>query len=279
MAVRRIESIFHPSDFSQSSEIAFAHALKIALVSRASLNMMHVAADPDADWGDFPGVRQTLERWRLIPPQSPKSAVPALGIDVTKIIASSNRPVRACIDFLDHHPTDLIVLAVRQFEGRMQWLEKSIGGTVARRAGQATLYLPPDVPGFVAVQDGSITLRNILVPVAPKPNAQPAIEVVLRMIDSLQLPPGRITLLYVGDAEDAPRLGIPATSDWTWHTLTQPGEPVEAILQAADASRADLIVMTTEGPHGFLDALRGSTSERVLREARCALLALPVNRS
>jgi nucleotide-binding universal stress UspA family protein len=279
MAVRRIESIFHPSDFSQASEIAFAHALKIALVSRAALNMMHVAADPDADWGDFPGVRQTLERWGLIAPQSPKSAVPALGIDVTKIIASSNRPVRACMDFLDQHPADLIVLAVRQFEGRMQWLEKSIGGTVARRAGQATLYLPPDVPGFVAVEDGSISLRNILVPVAAKPGAQPAIEAILRMIGSLQLPPGRITLLYVGDAADAPRLGIPASSDWTWHTLTQAGEPVEVILQAADDARADLIVMTTEGPHGFLDALRGSTSERVLRAARCALLALPVNRS
>ena len=149
--MRRIESIFHPSDFSQASEIAFAHALKIALVSRAALNMMHVAADPDADWGDFPGVRETLERWKLIPQGSPKSAVPALGIDVTKIIASSRRPVKACVDFLDKHPADIIVLAVRQFEGRMQWLEKSIGGTVAQRAGEVTLYLPPDVRGFVAV--------------------------------------------------------------------------------------------------------------------------------
>lgn len=279
MAVRRIESIFHPSDFSQASEIAFAHALKIALVSRAALNMMHVAADPDADWGDFPGVRQTLERWKLIPPQSPKSAVPALGIDVTKIIASSNRPVRACMDFLDHHPADLIVLAVRQFEGRMQWLEKSVGSTVARRAGEATLYFPPDVHGFVAVEDGSLSLRNILVPVAVKPQAQPAVDAILRMIDSLQLPPGRVTLLHVGDAKDAPQLGIPVSSDWTWHTVTRPGEPVEVILQVADDSRADLIVMTTEGPHGFLDALRGSTSERVLRATRCALLALPVNRS
>jgi nucleotide-binding universal stress UspA family protein len=279
MAVRRIESIFHPSDFSQASEIAFAHALKIALVSRAALNMMHVAADPDADWGDFPGVRATLERWKLIPKGSPKSAVPALGIDVTKIIASSSRPVKACVDFLDNHPADIIVLAVRQFEGRMQWLEKSIGGTVARRAGQVTLYLPPDVRGFVAVEDGSLSLRNILVPVAARPVAQPAVEVIMRMISSMQLPPGRVTLLHVGAAEDAPRLSIPTSSDWTWHTVTREGEPVEAILQTADDSGADLIVMTTEGPHGFLDALRGSTSERVLRQARCALLALPVNRS
>lgn len=279
MAVRRIESIFHPSDFSAASEIAFAHALKIALVSGAALDMMHVAADPDADWGDFPGVRETLERWNLIPPGSPKSAVAQLGIDVTKIIASSSRPVKACMEFLERHPADLIVLAVRQFEGRMQWLEKSVGGTVARRAGGATLYLPPDVRGFVSLDDGSLSLRNILVPVATKPQPQAAVEVVMRMISSLQIPPGRVTLLHVGAAEDAPRLSIPASSDWTWHTITQPGEPVEVILQVADATQADLIVMTTEGPHGFLDALRGSTSEQVLRQARCALLALPVTRS
>ena len=279
MAERRIESIFHPSDFSAASEIAFAHALKIALVSGAMLNMMHVATDSDADWGDFPGVRETLERWGLIPPGSPKSAVTGLGIDVTKIIASSNRPVKACIDFLDHHPADVIVLAVRQFEGRMQWLEKSVGGTVANRAGQTTLYLPPDVPGFVSLRDGSLSLRHILLPVAAKPHAQPAVEATMRMISALQLPPGMITLLHVGAAEDAPRLSIPAASDWKWHTVTQPGDPAEVILQVADDARADLVVMATEGPHGFLDALRGSTSERVLRRARCALLALPVRRS
>jgi nucleotide-binding universal stress UspA family protein len=35
-------------------------------------------------------------------------------------------------------------------------------------------------------------------------------------------------------------------------------------------------VMTTEGHDSMLDMLRGSTTERVLRGARCPLLALPV---
>ena len=34
--------IFHPSDFSPASEVAFAHALKIALQSKAKLDLMHV---------------------------------------------------------------------------------------------------------------------------------------------------------------------------------------------------------------------------------------------
>ena len=42
----KLKSIFHPSDFSEASEIAFAHALKIALVAGAKLTMFHVAATP-----------------------------------------------------------------------------------------------------------------------------------------------------------------------------------------------------------------------------------------
>jgi nucleotide-binding universal stress UspA family protein len=54
------------------------------------------------------------------------------------------------------------------------------------------------------------------------------------------------------------------------------GEVVKTILAVAEESKADLIVMTTKGHNGFLDALRGSTTERVLRHARCPVLAVPL---
>src|SRR6187431_3051005 len=63
----RIESIFHPSDFSEASEVAFAHALKLALAAQAELSMLHATDGSDAEWQYFPGVREILERWKLIP--------------------------------------------------------------------------------------------------------------------------------------------------------------------------------------------------------------------
>jgi len=132
----KLESIFHPSDFSEASEVAFAHALKIALVVGAKLTMLHVEASPSAEWQDFPGVRDTLERWKLIPKGSPKSAVGWLGIEVDKIIASSKDPVKACLGFLGKHPEDLIVLAVHQREGPVRWLERSVGEPIARGLGR-----------------------------------------------------------------------------------------------------------------------------------------------
>ena len=64
-------------------------------------------------------------------------------------------------------------------------------------------------------------------------------------------------------------------SERCWNKLTKSGEVVDVIDQTARETEADLIVMSTEGRNGFLDALRGSHSERVLRKARCPILAIP----
>ena len=45
----RVESVFHPSDFTAASEVAFAHALKIALVTKATLHILRQARCPLAN--------------------------------------------------------------------------------------------------------------------------------------------------------------------------------------------------------------------------------------
>jgi len=272
----RVESIFHPSDFSEASEVAFAHALKIALVLKAKLQMLHVSAKPGGEWQDFPGVRATLERWGLIPKDSPKSAVANLGIEVRKVVAAGENPAKACLAFLEKNPADLIVLAVHQDEGRMRWLHKHVGEPIAHGSGQMTLFIPHGVEGFVSRQDGSVSLRNVLIPITRKPRPQPAVEATGRLIRNLQLPAGNVTLLHVGSASDAPTIKTPDDTGWAWNRLAREGGPAEIILQTAESTAADLIVMTTDGPDGFLDGLRGTTSERVLRHARCPVANLPV---
>ena len=68
----------------------------------------------------------------------------------------------------------------------------------------------------------------------------------------------------------------PRHAGWTWDRTVRRGEVVEQILAVGTAGAADLIVLTTQGHVGFLDALRGSTSERILRAAQCPVLAIPL---
>jgi nucleotide-binding universal stress UspA family protein len=271
-----IDSILHPSDFSAASEVAFAHALKAALIAKSQLTMMHVSPSMTEEWTDFPSVRETLTRWGLLPPDSPRSAVPALGIDVQKVIAYDNDPVKSVLAFLERHPADLIVLATHQHEGRSHWLQRSVAEPVARQAGQMTLFIPHGVDGFVSRQDGSVSLQNILIPIAPIPRAQPAIAAAVRLVHRLQCPAGTFTMLFVGAPGSAPAVRCPIVPGWQWNGIVQSGDVIDAIVQTASDIATNLIVMSTDGRNGFLDALRGCHSERVLRRTPCPLLAIPV---
>ena len=158
----------------------------------------------------------------------------------------------------------------------MRWLERSVGEPLARAAGQMTLYVPVGVEGFISRQNGSISLRNVLIPIASKPRPEPALEATARLIRRLHLPPGCVTLLHVGQDSSRPRVAIPGNTGWAWREVAQMGEPADTIVATATSVRADLIVMTTEGPSGFLDGLRGSTTQQVLRQAACPVASLPV---
>jgi nucleotide-binding universal stress UspA family protein len=69
---------------------------------------------------------------------------------------------------------------------------------------------------------------------------------------------------------------LPVRKGWTFDRVVREGEVVETIVHVAEATKADLVLMTTEGHDGFLDALRGSTTERVMRSVSCPMLAVPV---
>jgi nucleotide-binding universal stress UspA family protein len=46
-----IRTIVHPTDFSEASAEAFAHALRIALTEKSTLYLLHAAEpDDDTDW-------------------------------------------------------------------------------------------------------------------------------------------------------------------------------------------------------------------------------------
>lgn len=272
-----LQHVFHPSDFSPASEVAFAHALKAALIAKAALTVLHVSPGREENWTEFPGVRQTLERWGMLPKNSPKSAVPELGINVRKVIAEDKDPVKSVLGYLDSHPSDLIVLATHQDKGQGLWQEKSVAQPMARKSRQMTLFIPAGVRGFVSLQDGAVSLKSILIPVAPVPTAQPSIQAAVRLAKQLNCPTGRFTILHVGDGAAMPEVNCPELPGWEWTKLSQEGDIIEIILQTARATEADLIVMSTEGHNGFLDALRGSHSEQVLRQCACPLLAIPAN--
>jgi nucleotide-binding universal stress UspA family protein len=276
----RLIRILHPSDFSNSSRVAFAHALKIALQSKAELELVHVqrhkiGAEKDVHWTDFPGVRATLARWQILPADARPQDVAALGLRVKKVLNSETDPLEAMIAYCEQYPPDLLVLATHQRDGFSRWLHKAMAEPLARRSRAMTLFVPESASGFIAPATGAVTLRRILVPVDRTPNAQAALEEAYFLASGFDRRGVVFKLLHAGTDEGMPTLSLPHRPGWRWEESLVPGDPVQRILKEAADWSPDLIVMATQGHRDFLDALRGSTTERVLRGVHCPVLAVP----
>jgi nucleotide-binding universal stress UspA family protein len=271
-----IGSVLHPTDFSEASLVAFSHALRVAMLAKSKFTLLHVAKDRPSQWSDFPGIRETLERWGTLPKGSPRSAVGELGIEASKVVATQEEPVDAVMRYLQEHPADLIVLATSQRDGRVRWLGKSVAEPVARKAGEMTLLIPGDVAGFVSSRDGSVSLSKILIPIAQTPNPQAAVNTAALMVEKLNIPQGAFILMHVGTANTMPACRYPEIPGWTWDKELRSGEVISSIVNAAKDHKVDLIVMATDGRNGFLDGIRGSHSERVLRHGAAPLLTVPI---
>lgn len=267
-------AIIHPTDFSDLSGNAFVHALKISLATKCKLYIVHVAERSKADeWQAFPHVRETLARWGLADASATTATVFAqLGIAVVKVEITAEDPAGGLWRFFTGHPGGLLVLATRGREGLPRWIRPSVAETMSRRVHTQTLFIPPYSAGFVDEKTGAVELKQVLFPVDHQPSAQAALGAIKQFCHALGAQPA-IHALHIG--ADAPALSTSANPADTLAVELRTGSIVDNILQAATELKANLIAMPTAGHHGVLDALRGSTTERVLRQAPCPVLAIP----
>lgn len=270
--------IFHPSDFSPASEVAFGHALKIALQSKAKLDLMHVepTLSPEKPyWLDFPAVRTTLARWGVLPEGVQRQEVAKTGLRVRKILKSSTDPVGTMLRHFHRFPPDMIVLATHQRDGLTRWLSKAVAEPLARRSGAMTLFTPQIGRGFVSLDDGTVALKRILVPIDHHPHPQTALRKALLLARGLGCVAGEFRLVHVGRPGTAPKIDLREDAGWYYETVVRQGDVVDQILEEEAHWRPDLMVLATQGHMDFLDALRGSTTEQVLRGAHCPVLSVP----
>jgi nucleotide-binding universal stress UspA family protein len=272
-----LQSIVHPTDFSEASADAFFHALRIALAAKATLTILHVSAEARTDeWASFPHVRKTLADWGLMDANESTDAIHArTGMKVIKVAMMPQQPVEAILHFLHEHPAGLVVVATQARQGVARWLHGSVAEDIARHVDVPTLFVPAQARGFVDPARGEVHLRHVLMPVDHEPAPGEAVSTAMGFAQMIAGIAAETRLLHVGDTPPA----IQAFGQ------TQPppvahrkGDVLTTLLDAAKEWPADLIAMATAGHQGFMDALRGSTTEQIVRQAPCPVLAVPLPR-
>ncbi|MBK9419376.1 MAG: universal stress protein [Flavobacteriales bacterium] len=261
--------IFHPTDLSHASAPAFHHALALAVAARAKLTVMHVAGNDRIHRNELPGVRETLQRWGHIGPVDSESELASMGLAVRKVISKGLDPVKACLDQLVRHPAQLVVLSTGQHQGHMRWLERSVSEELMRGSQTPTLFLPHGVVGWVDPMTGRMEPPHTLITTCNGKDLHQPWKALMDLFTLFRVPPPDPVILHVKQGNRIPSIGPLAT-----HLIEVEGPVIPSIVRRS--AEMGLLVMGTEGPHGIFDAMRGTTTEQVLRQLNCPLLAVPL---
>ena len=272
-----IKEIVHPTDFSALSKKAFVHALRFALNARCKLTVVHFSESGTMDERkvvdeemSYLFLGRILSRWRVSKDLNSEFVSAAtLGFQIEHIALQGRQLVDTLNEYVSRHNPQLIVIGTHGRTGLDQLLKGSTAETLFRRTAASSLFISPRTRGFVHPVTGKVKLRRVLLPVDHSPAPERAIHAAREFGRVLIGHEPRLELVHIGRTE-------PKIVDVRFvqpHVIVRPGyDAVKGILDATGELMPDMICMTTAGHHGLLDALRGSTSQRVLRVAPCPVL-------
>lgn len=270
------DSIVVLTDYSRSSEVSFDHALALAVSQQAELSIVHVGGGEgrsDRRWDKFPGVREKLSAWGMLPVDSRKEDVfEQLGVKVQKVNLSEEEVAKGAEKFIRQHKPDLVIMSSTDKSIFRRIFGSSLSEKLVRDSSVSSLVTSQSAMGFIDSQ-GKCRVNRILVPIATRPSPSIALEAALDFAVRFCSGEVEIKLLHVGRNMRSPKLAsVPANIKVVKKIAT--GDVLKAIISESDT--ADLIVMSTKGADSFSDELRGTVTNRVVRRAGCPVLVLPV---
>lgn len=249
----------------------FLHALSLVYASKGELEVVDVRKKSRKH--ENVSIRKVLEQWGALPRGSKREDVGKLGIKVKKIIKEGGSK-KEIGKRLRRHFHDICVIGLNR--------QKSIGGLFGQDLAeylvqyfrQTTLYIPSGVKPFVNENTGSVSLENIIMPVAEDPSPEPSFQMLQRM---LQIFPGQSPQVHgVHVGEIFPYISAASLEGVSWKEVLMQEGIHQSIISIARQEDADLIIMSTNGRDTFSQKIVGSITEQVLRDAPCPVLAVAV---
>jgi nucleotide-binding universal stress UspA family protein len=297
-----IRRILCPTDLSDIAPRAFDHAWALARFHQAEVELAYVS-EPLLPGPVAPA---SYPPWAVLDPavrgrlQSALEALAApagaVGVPV-RFGVYEGRVVAEILDRARAWPADVVVMGTHGRGGFERWVLGSVTEKVLRKAPCPVLTVPPPAEGLHP--SGAVLFRRIVCPVDFSGASLGALGHALKLAEESC---AEITVLHVLEwpVEDEPGAriagfdvpefrrylekdareklrGIVPEEARNWCRPRQEvvgGRPWREILRVAEARQADLVVMGVRGRNPVDIALFGSTTQHVVRGARCPVLVV-----
>lgn len=281
-------------DFSPCSAGASRAALRLARFFGAELRFVHVlspvAEDPEVvlNWGDFPERRRAAAEVRL-----QQWCAEHAGGQVAQAIVLEGRPCACLLECVAATEAPLLLLGRRGWSSGLDG--ERLGGIalrVLRHAGCPVWVADEEEPAatepprdLLLATDYS-PAAEVAVPVAVVLAAMLAVRLtVVNVQEPLALPGQREYARHEVEIEGLRAQAAAELEAWRHDRLgmqvdsaseSLEGTPARALCRAAARWRVGVILLASRGRTNWLQALLGSTAERVAENAPCSVLVVPV---
>jgi nucleotide-binding universal stress UspA family protein len=277
-----IRSILCPLDLSDISAHVLDYATLLARWYKASLTAIEMV------WVGLPSVRPVASP--LVVPAELLSEYEAElrtfvnartpGDLHVKTVLREGPMVNGILEQARIEGSDLIVMGTHGRGGFDRFVLGSVTEKVLRKAACPVFVVPPRA---VDAPSSAPAMKTILCPVDFSTSSLRGVAYALSLA---QESGGRLVLLHVFDGPDRKRDDDDARGEMRasvpgeariWcdcEEVVRIGRPYEEILRLAEERRADLIVMGVHGRNAADLALFGSTTNHVVRQARCPVLTI-----
>lgn len=284
----KLSRILAPTDFSASGIRALTHAAAIAAHTSAELYVLYVQVfNRDLyGWSAIPNIEEIEKTIGDLARQGLDKAVEGVPQAVVHETIKDTREAPAILRYAEARDIDLIVMGTHARKGASRLFLGSVTAEVLRHAPVSVLAIGPEhglptgsysqvlapvdfsdssiaalqqASAIAKLHDAQLTVMHVVEPRVPTPYdtlvesldevRDRAIETMDKFLANVELP-------------QAPQ-----------HKTVVIGPADDQIVSVAREHGADLIVMGTVGRSGLGRLLLGSTTERVLRNAPCAVLA------
>ncbi|ARS90988.1 universal stress protein [Natrarchaeobaculum aegyptiacum] len=300
-----IDSILIPTDGSEGASTGAKRGLEVADALEATVTVLSVA-DASALEGAAGVLESNVESHRDALEESARSAagdVESVAADrfpdlEVRVETERGTPAQVVSEYVDEVDADLVAMGTSGRSGLERALLGSVTEAVLRTVSVPVLAVPPSATERSLSRDA---VEDVLLPTDDSEGALAAVDVGLDLADEYD------ALVHAVYAVDTRRLrgasvatgavdpsdllsDLERAGDEALEVVRErarergvsvagrlaSGSAAEAILEAADETGSDLVVMGTHGRSGLERQLIGSVTESVVRGAEVPVCCVPI---
>ena len=269
--ISKLEKILLSTDGTEHSEGAIREAIKFASKCSSKIYVcMSMVSNPEYETigSNYFKMEEeaAIKHLEAIKTQATKE-----GVTCETILRQSQSPEKAIIEEAQDKQVDIIVIGRHGHQGVARLLIGEVAAKIIADAHCKVLVVP---------KAAHIGYKKILVATDGSPHAVAAVNEAIAIAKKTGSHVIALSaMLGESDRDEANKLTdavleLAQTEGVLAEALTPKGKPFNAIIETAGGMGVDLIVMGTYGKTGVKKLLMGSSTEKVIGNAACAVLVV-----